>query len=99
MSNKLTYLRKSSKYKQEYICEIIGISKKTLYNYERDKMPIPSNHLIGFANLFKVSTDYILGIKKYTSIIVNDDKGEVLAAILNNEIIEHTGISVLFAED
>lgn len=97
--NQLKDLRKKNKYSQRYICEAVGISPKTLYNYEHEVKPIPSDRLIRFAKLFKVSTDYILGIKRYNSAIVTGPDGGVVAVIADREIVEYTGYTITLCED
>lgn len=99
MGNRLNVLKGKNKYKQEDICKALNISKKTLYNYENGMTSIPADKLIEFSKLYKCSIDYILGIKKYTTITVTDKSGEVVAVISDDIGIEHEGYKILFSED
>ncbi len=58
--NRLYLLRKKHKLSQDEVCEKTGIQKRSLYNYERDLSPIPSDKLIEFAKFYKCTTDHIL---------------------------------------
>ncbi len=60
LKNRLHLLRKRFGLSQDFLCEKIGVTKKTLYGYERCLRPVPSDKLIEFARLYKCSTDYIL---------------------------------------
>ncbi len=99
MKNKITYLRRKRGIKQDKICKEAQISKKTLYNYEHGLNAIPSDVLLRLARLFDCSVDYLLGIKKYTTITVKSKSGEVIAHITNDQSIEHKDYTVTFGED
>lgn len=58
--NRLYLLRKRFMLSQEEICYKLNITKRTLYNYEHCIKPIPSDKLIGFAEIYRCTTDYIL---------------------------------------
>lgn len=97
MKNRIMELRLKSKIRKYEMCKLLDISEKTLYNYEHDRLPIPSDVLIRIAELYTVSTDYILGLSQYTSISVVDESDNVLAVITGNEIVEHTGYRVILS--
>ena len=58
--NRLFILRKRAGLSQDEVCERTGVNKRSLYDYEHCKRPIPSDKLIAFARLYKCSTDHIL---------------------------------------
>lgn len=99
MKTMLRNLRQKSGMTKVEVAKKIGISPKSLYNYEFGKSPIPSNVLIKFVKLYGVSADYILGIKDFTTITFTNNTGEALAVISQNEIIEHTGYKVILSVD
>lgn len=71
-TSNLYKLRKDKGYTQEQIAKMIGCTAKTYANYEReisdDKYQKPFiEHLTKLADMFDVSTDYILGRSHYTS--------------------------------
>lgn len=39
----------------------IGVSPDTMKNWQNGKNEIPASKIVAMANLFKVSTDYLLG--------------------------------------
>ena len=48
---------------QEKLGDLVGKSRQTIQKYE-DGKPIPSIVLIKMADIFNVSSDYLLGIQK-----------------------------------
>ncbi|MBO5090169.1 MAG: helix-turn-helix transcriptional regulator [Clostridia bacterium] len=58
--NRLFILRKCATLSQDEVCESVGVTKRTLYNYEHCILPIPSDKLMAFARLYRCSTDHIL---------------------------------------
>lgn len=60
--NRIKELRIEKKWTQEYVCEKLHISSGALSRYETSMYEPKSLELIkDFANLFNVSTDYLLG--------------------------------------
>ena len=51
---------------QETLGNLVGKSRQTIQKYE-DGKSIPSIVLIKMADIFNVSSDYLLGIQKYSS--------------------------------
>lgn len=58
--NRIKELREGMGLSQEKLAELIGCSKNSVQNYENSKRNIPGATLISLANLFEVSSDYIL---------------------------------------
>lgn len=54
-------LREKSGYTQEYVGEKLGISPQAYLGYEKNRMELSVRQVIGLAELYHVSTDYILG--------------------------------------
>jgi predicted transcriptional regulator len=44
------------------VAKIVGVSRNTLYSYERGEHEIPSSVLIKFSKLYRLSTDELLGL-------------------------------------
>lgn len=93
--NRLKELKNQRRLKICEICKFVGISSRSYCMYQSGRWAIPSDILRKFAELFGCSTDYILGIKEYTTITVTDNDGAVLASISQNEIIEHDNVNVI----
>lgn len=58
---RLRDLREDNDMKQTDIAEYLGIQQTVYSRYERGFQTIPVEHLIKLADLYKVTTDYILG--------------------------------------
>ena len=59
---RLKDLREDHDLKQSQIAELLGIQQTVYSRYERGFQNIPLEHLIKLAEIYKVSTDYILGL-------------------------------------
>ena len=57
-------LREDKDIKQEDLCKKLNISQQSLSKYENNKRRLPIDILKRYAEFFKVSTDYILGLTK-----------------------------------
>lgn len=58
---RLKTLRKEIKMSQSDIGEFLGIMQTVYSRYERGAGTLPIEHLLKLADLYNVSTDYILG--------------------------------------
>ena len=64
----ITYVRRIRELREDNdkiqfeIAEILGTSQTMYARYERGANELPIRHLIRLSNLYKVSTDYILGL-------------------------------------
>lgn len=58
---RLRDLREDHDYTQSQIGELLGIRQTVYSRYERGVQTIPVEHLLCLADLYKTSTDYILG--------------------------------------
>lgn len=72
LPNRLKVLRNEIGMRQEDVADAIGVTIKTYRTWEKDidkmKSGIKSNNLISLAELFKVSTDYLLGLSDCRSV-------------------------------
>ena len=57
-------LREDNDLKQREVAEYLGTSQTMYARYERGANELPIHHLISLCSLYKVSSDYILGIRK-----------------------------------
>ncbi|MCL2697894.1 MAG: helix-turn-helix domain-containing protein [Oscillospiraceae bacterium] len=60
----LRTLRKEKGLSQSKLAALTGLSKAVISKYENAGSYPPYNILIRFARVFKVSTDYLLGVEK-----------------------------------
>ena len=57
-------LREDNDLTQREVAEYLGTSQTMYARYERGANELPIHHLISLCSLYKVSSDYILGIGK-----------------------------------
>ena len=57
-------LREDHDKTQQEIADVLGTSQTMYARYERGANELPIRHLITLCKYYKVSADYILGIKK-----------------------------------
>lgn len=55
-------LREDHDLTQEQVAKILGTSQTMYARYERGASELPIRHLIKLSELYKVTTDYILGL-------------------------------------
>ena len=60
----LKELREDVGYTQAYVAKLLKTSRQYYSDYECEKYELPLHHLEFLADLFNVSTDYILGRTK-----------------------------------
>lgn len=60
-SVRLKYLRQSNKWTQQELASKIGVTKETLYRYEKNQLPPSYDSAVRLADLFEVSIDYLMG--------------------------------------
>lgn len=72
LPSKLKVLRNEMGMRQEDVADAIGVTIKTYRTWEKDidkmKSGIKSNNLIALAELYKVTTDYLLGLSDCRSV-------------------------------
>lgn len=64
LSNKLKALRKRNNYTQEYLSRQLGVTKSVISAYEKGIRMPSYDILVHIAEIFNVSTDYLLGLEK-----------------------------------
>ena len=57
-------LREDRKLKQEEIAKLLGTSQSYYSEYETGRHEMPIRHLITLCKFYKVSSDYVLGLKR-----------------------------------
>ncbi|MBG9653702.1 helix-turn-helix domain-containing protein [Cytobacillus firmus] len=61
LGQRLRKSREAKGWSQTIVCRKLGISNSTLSGYERDYREPDAEMIATFANLYEVSTDYLLG--------------------------------------
>lgn len=87
----LRRLRKNSGMTQDDLAKVLCISKSTVSGYEQDwRFPTP-DMLVRIANVFHVSTDYLLGREKERRVIV--------VSGLHEEDVNFLSMTIKFLEE
>ncbi len=61
--NRLKKLRCAANIQQSQLGKLLGVSRSTIHNYENDQRQPEYSILVRLADVFHVSTDYLLGRK------------------------------------
>jgi len=99
-ANRLRELRKKLGKSQEIVGGLLNISQSRMSDYENGICAIPSDVLILFADYYKVTTDYILGLSdnsfyvQYTDI--TDEEYSKLMALRNLSTEQKTLFDAMF---
>lgn len=56
-------LREDSDLSQQQLAEVLGITRQQYQLYESGKREMPMHHFIKLAKFYKVSLDYLAGLK------------------------------------
>ncbi|MGN0682964.1 MAG: helix-turn-helix domain-containing protein [Oscillospiraceae bacterium] len=84
-ANRLRELRKRIGKSQEIVGGLLNISQSRMSDYENGICAIPSDALILFADYYKVTTDYILGLSDNSSCVqctdITDEEYSKLMAL------------------
>lgn len=64
LSNKLKALRKKNNFTQESLARELGVTKSVISAYEKGIRMPSYDILVHIAEIFNVSTDYLLGLEK-----------------------------------
>lgn len=67
-SKRLKELRLSMNLRQEQVAMLVGVNKSAISTYENDMRQPSLEILVRLANLFRVSTDYLLGVTNNRSL-------------------------------
>ena len=79
-ANKLSYLRKKEKMSQEQLASKLNISPSTVGMYETAKRQPDNEMVTKIANLFNVSTDYLLD-NDLKDVNVSEDNKKLVQAL------------------
>ena len=87
IAEKIKILRKQNKWTQTQLSKELGITRSAVNGWERG-ISIPSTqYIVELAEIFKVSTDFLLGVNTTCSINVSGLSDEDIAVI--NNLVEH----------
>ena len=87
LGERIKKLRISRKLSQRELAELLGVSVTLISNYENSERTPSAENIIALANIFRCSSDYLLGIEKNKNILdtsmLNDNQMKYLRSFLN----------------
>lgn len=81
--NTLKTLRKQKDFTQAQLAEKLGLTKSVISAYENGLRMPSYDILISIANIFKVTTDFLLGLENRQTVDFSGLTEEEIAALLN----------------
>ena len=81
LNQRIRELRLAKNLSQVDLAKILGVTKQSISNWENDNIQPSVEMLIKLAEIFNVSTDYMLGLENSRSIDVSDLSSEEIAHI------------------
>ena len=81
LSQRIRELRLSKRMSQVELAKLLGVSKQSVSNWENDNIQPSIEMLLKIAEVFSVSTDYLLGLKQSASLNVDGLPEEAVAHI------------------
>ena len=85
IGKKIDYIRRERGLTQKQLSEKLGVTKKTVIEYEKAEDKIPLQKLINISNILKVPTDFLLGLNDVEDNNIDDKAIKVLNELKNNE--------------
>ena len=87
LGERIKKLRMSRKLSQRELAELLGVSVTLISNYENSERTPSAENIISLANIFRCSSDYLLGIEKNKNTLdtsmLNDNQLKYLRSFLN----------------
>ncbi len=74
IGNRISELRKTHNYSQEYVAEQLDVSRQAVSKWEQDQTSPDTNNLIALAGLFGVSVEYLAAGKTAEALQNNNEK-------------------------
>ncbi|EAC4425290.1 XRE family transcriptional regulator [Listeria monocytogenes] len=85
INQRIINLREKKNWSQRELADRIGINKAVMNRIEMGERDIRAHELEALANVFNVSTDYLLG---------RDDNSDLLAAHIDDDVTEEEMIEI-----
>lgn len=79
LGQRISELRTESGWSQVKLAEKIGVTKQTVSNWENENIQPSIEMLVRLANLFNVTTDYMLGLEKVPRLSVEGLSDHIIA--------------------
>lgn len=80
-ASRLRQLRLDKNHRQEQVAKLIGVNKSAISTYENNTRQPSFDILVRLATLYRVSTDYLLGMTNMRSLDLSGLSDEEVAAV------------------
>ena len=87
VADRIKYLRESANCTQSELAKQLGITRSSVNAWEMGISVPSTQYIVELSNIFKVSTDYLLGVDKTNSVNVSGLSDKDIELI--NRIIQH----------
>lgn len=87
VADRIKALRESRDYTQSDLAKVLGITRSSVNAWEMGISVPSTQYIVELANIFKVSTDYLLGVPETSSVDVSGLTDKDIELI--HSIIEH----------
>lgn len=87
IGERLADLRKDRQMSQEELGQLLGVGRRTISAYEKDKVVPPDETKVKIAKIFHVSLDYLLGLSREQKPYI-EERNIQLPQNFNSEDIE-----------
>lgn len=76
--NRLKDLRKSQNMTQDDLAKILNVNRSVISKYESGSVPLTSDAIIVLTDFFEISSDYLLGRNKKSSLPYDEEVVELM---------------------
>lgn len=80
-ASRLRQLRLDKNLRQEQVAKLIGVNKSAISTYENNTRQLSFDILVRLATLYRVSTDYLLGMTNIRSLDLSGLSDEEVSAV------------------
>lgn len=93
---RIAQLREAQGWTQEATATLLGISRAALSHYEKNRREPDMETLSKFADLFKVSIDYLVGRTEITDMVLSEDTRSFVdrLELSDEEILEKFNLTI-----
>ena len=95
IGSRISKCRKAKNFSQEYLAEILGVSRQAVSKWETDQTEPDTNNLIGLARVFGVSVEYLANGEDAPQKVVYVEKNLPIFKIIGIVLIALGGLSLI----
>ena len=95
IGSRISKCRKAKNFSQEYLAEILGVSRQAVSKWETDQTEPDTSNLIGLARVFGVSVEYLANGEEAPTKVVYVEKNLPIFKIIGVVLIALGGLSLI----